>query len=182
MSDLGPVDFLRRVAGACRAGRPLDAADAMELAARIDAYEARAPEGVTLDDAFGVATPPGGRPWWASERRARRDEALRQAAMILRPVGSTAERATALSREIRRYQASAWRWEQKRDMPSRYRGGPREFIFVALRAGLGRIPTGRQLRAILAGENLAEVIANDPCESLLLTLDEAADDRSEASG
>jgi hypothetical protein len=53
-------------------------AEAAWLVGVIAEYEAKAPEGLTLDRAAGLVPPPGQDSWWTVERRRKRDDAIRR--------------------------------------------------------------------------------------------------------
>ena len=159
---------LRRIAEACRAGRPPAPADAQWLAERLEAYEVQAPSGETLDKVLGIATPPGGRPWWWAEARRERDRILRQLARMFYPGRTVAEQAAEIGAAALRYRTSAWRWDRHaRGMPEAYWGTARGLLFEAFRAA--PVPlSARQLQTILAGDEcneLGEVISSQACES-----------------
>jgi hypothetical protein len=77
---LAAVERLKRIAAAARAGEALDADDAIWLSRGLGRYLTAAPAGSRLEDALGLATPPGGSPWWSAQRRAERDARIRELA------------------------------------------------------------------------------------------------------
>lgn len=66
------IDRLRRLIDAL----PALGVDGEWLAAALQRYLDEAPNGVTLDESLGVATPRGGRPWWKAEALRQRDESI----------------------------------------------------------------------------------------------------------
>ena len=111
--DLAAVGRLRRLA-ARFAGETADA-DATWFAGRIEVYLENAPAGLDLDGAFDLTVAPGTSPWWQRERRAARDELLRQLAAAL--PGSCSARAHALAERLRRYAGSGWPLDRRRGAP-----------------------------------------------------------------
>jgi hypothetical protein len=92
-----------------RASRTLKAspdASCVWVASCIQTYLAKAPDGARLEELLGLATPPGGTPWWAASKQSRRDKLLRQVAMIMD--GSTHQRAIALQAKLRHYASTEW--------------------------------------------------------------------------
>jgi hypothetical protein len=70
---------------------------------------------LTLEQALGLATPPGGAPWWRAERAAARDAVLRELAAGFS--GPVATRAQALALLLRRYAATGWPHDRRRGEP-----------------------------------------------------------------
>lgn len=79
------------------------------FAAALAEYEASAPHGLELGEAFGLALAPGAVPWWALERRQQRDELLREITCRHFPTLSTRAAAAEIADRIDRYQAGNWR-------------------------------------------------------------------------
>ena len=99
---LAAVERLRRLAPVLAEGDD----DARWLADALGRYLAAAAAGVDLDQALGLATPPGGSPWWRSATEAQRDAAIRQLAAGI--PGSTNAKAVAVQCQLRRYASVAW--------------------------------------------------------------------------
>jgi hypothetical protein len=79
------------------------------FAAALAEYEASAPRGVDLGEAFGLQAAAGARQWWESERRRHRNEILRELAARHFPGLSTRAAADAIVTALVRYQATRWR-------------------------------------------------------------------------
>jgi hypothetical protein len=106
--------------------------------------------GVKLD-AFGVAVPPGGSPWWAEQRRAERDAAIRALAATF--PGSASAWALATAEALRRYDSVGWRLDRRRGGP---RGGdPRRRLLFAIFAADPDPPTSmRRIYNIIVAESI----------------------------
>jgi hypothetical protein len=115
MTALAAVARLRRLVASADAGEPLAAEAVTALAAGLRTYLDQAPTGVTLEQALGLATPPGGTPWWRAERVAARDAVLRDLAAGF--AGPVATRAQALALLPRRYAATGWPHDRRRGEP-----------------------------------------------------------------
>ena len=141
-SGFSPADRLRRIVQAA----PTLGPDGEWLSERLDAYLA-ARGATTLDEALGLVAGAGRAPWWAAERLARRDAALRELALLM-PAATIAEIATMLAR----YETTAWcRDSALLAAPADYSATPRGAMFAAFRAGDGSVPTSaKQLRRILS--------------------------------
>ena len=111
--DLAAVERLRRLAA--RFAADATDADATWFAGRIEVYLENAPAGLDLDGAFDLTVAPGTSPWWRTERRAARDELLRQLAAGM--PGTTTARAHALAERLRRYAGSGWPLDRRRGTP-----------------------------------------------------------------
>ena len=112
---LAAVARLRRVIKAADAGEPLPAEDAAWLSSAVRDYLNQAPAGLMLEQALGLATPPGGTPWWRTELVAARDTVLRELAAGL--AGTVATRAQALALLVRRYASTGWPYDRRRGAP-----------------------------------------------------------------
>jgi hypothetical protein len=99
---LAAAERLRRLVPTLAEGDP----DAQWLASALARYLGSAPSGLDLDAAVGLATPPGGSPWWRAQADAERDQLLRQLAAEFS--GSTHARATQLRARLDRYASIAW--------------------------------------------------------------------------
>jgi hypothetical protein len=148
---MSPIERLRRIAQRALAGERLGE-DSAWLAAAVARYEREAARGVTLDDAFGVATHAGCAPWWREEALARRDQALRELAGRFFGELCVSKQAEELRRLISRYATTTWLRTDRNlsEMPTGYSGTPRELLFRAFSACDGRLPSsGRWLIKIL---------------------------------
>lgn len=114
-ATLAAARRLRRLQAALATGEPLPPEDAAIIAGALGRYLEAAPAGLDLDAALGIATAPGGEAWWRTERRAARDELLRQVAADL--PGSTSARAHALAERLRRYDGTGWPHDRRRGTP-----------------------------------------------------------------
>ncbi len=110
----------------------------------------------SLEEALGLQFPRGGIPWWREEATRERDAALRALVARFWP-GQT---ATAQARHVRtlsrRYAASTWRHDAKREaMPISYVGTPHEWLWRAFASGAPMPLCERQLRHILGADGKA---------------------------
>jgi hypothetical protein len=137
-AGLAAAERMRRVRDALGAGELLDATDAGWLARGLERYLTGAAAGVKLEDALGVAVPPGGSPWWSERRRAERDAAIRELAVTF--PGSTSARALATAEALRRYGSAAWRLDHARGGP--LGGDARRKLLFAVFAADEDPPTG----------------------------------------
>ena len=120
------------------------------LAPRLNDYLARAQEGVTLDEALGLAVGRGEAPWHTKEAMAERDDAILALAEYL-PDQSPSAQAEQIATWSRRYVASAWRHDRgKPEMPDHYRGTRKEPLYKALKA-FPRFPKASRIKTILLG-------------------------------
>lgn len=105
----------------------------------------------SIDNAFGLQFPRGGVPWWQEEAIRKRNAALRELAQRFSDHLSVSARARQIRTLTIRYGASAWRRDcERHEMPERYRGTPKEYIWAAFASG-ATMPIGeRQLRNIIA--------------------------------
>ena len=142
MSD--PIGRLRRMASATAGPAP---DDWRWLTNRLKEYLDGAAAGLSLERAMDLATSPGGRPWWSSERLDQRDEALRMLAQQHLADLSVGGQVAAIIRMRARYEATMWKADRLSASPP---GGPdsqRRLLWMVL--GCGRIPGARRLRMIL---------------------------------
>lgn len=104
----------------------------------------------SVDEALGLRFARGGIPWWREEATRVRDAALRELAarhFAGLSVGAQARQIGTLSI---RYSESAWRSDRSRaEMPARYAGSPREWLWRAFMSGAPMPLRERQLRKIL---------------------------------
>ncbi len=147
MPEPRPIDRLRQVRDAARAGRPLPPDAAEWLAERLDRYEDQAPSGLDLDAAFGLAQR-GGSAWWHEEARRQRDatiRALRDQYFADAPLDAAVKAIHLLAT---RYQAASARRDAAKAEADLVADGRRRLIAAALRTGR-TFPGQKQLRAIL---------------------------------
>jgi hypothetical protein len=144
---MSAADRLRNAAAALRRD---GGADALAVACDIERYLEDAAIGLTLDIALGVSPAPGATPWWETEKRERRNAAIRELReRYFGNVGITAA-ARAIEEEARRYQAATWRHDRGREKNA---SGDerRKLLGAALGTGLP-FPGSRQLRTILGNQ------------------------------
>ena len=148
------ADRLRRLAVAA----PTLGPDGAWLAEVLVQYLVRAPAGLTLDAACGLALGPGGEPWWRTEARHRRDDLIRDMRRKFFPTKSTHGAAVAITDAARRYEATGWRRDRTlASPPPGYAGTIRETLWLVLATG-ERFPSGwRQITEILDGRKLQSI-------------------------
>lgn len=132
----------------------------------------------SVDDALGLHSAKGGVPWWLEEGMRRRDGALR--ALAARFLDSETVNAKAIQISLLAQRFAAANWRQDRDlaeMPARYQGTVKEYLWIAFKSGAPMPLGARRLRTILAGaeasppEPLPEAqaaLAHDACPDWLL--------------
>lgn len=120
------------------------------LAASLSTYLEGADKGLSLEEAFGVATAQGQPPWWRQEAHEKRDEAIRLVADHFGNIGIT-QQADEILKTANRYITTAWRRDRDRDEPPpEYAGTEREHLWKALQATGGKFPESpRHVRRIL---------------------------------
>ena len=145
---LATIDTLRDISRRCLADETLSAEQSHWLGATLESFLDH--RRTSIDDAMGLKFPQGGVPWWREEAIRKRNAALRELAQrYLGDLGPSA-RARQVWTMATRYGASAWRHDQdKDDLPLRYRGTPKEFIWRAFASGAAMPVCQRQLRTIL---------------------------------
>jgi hypothetical protein len=106
----------------------------------------------SLDEALGLRFSKGGVPWWLEEGMRLRDAALRDLAERFLANESTTAQAQQILVMAERFAAANWPNDVRRaEMPDRYRGTPKECLWLAFKSG-APMPLGeRRLRSILAG-------------------------------
>ena len=141
-SDIG---LIRRLAARQETSHDLDL-----VAARFRLFLDTAPDGATLNDAFGLTPTIGGISWWRQEAFQKRDAAIRALAKAFYPNRSRREQAAQIRKAMLAYDTSAWRFDRHETNPPRnYIGTEKEMIFDALSAH-GIVPSARQIRRILS--------------------------------
>lgn len=125
---------LRRIRDAAAAGVALGE-DGPWLAAGLDAYLRRAPQGLTLPAALDLAVPVGGTPWWRTDALARRDDALRRLGGEFYGSLQPRDRAAAIGVALRRYASTSWpRDRHLTSCPARLIGTVGELLFAIMSA------------------------------------------------
>ena len=138
------VDLLRRIAA-----RRETEADRLILADRIRTYLQSAPDGLTLDSAFGLIARSGEHRWWRTEALRTRDAAIRALAAAFYPDRSHAKQAAEIRAALLAYRTTTWRFDRcLTEPPARYLGTAREIMFDCMRA-CDVVPSERQVRRIL---------------------------------
>ena len=95
-------------------------------------YIAHAHEGLSLDQALGIAVVRGGETWWSREHRLRRDEAICEFFARYCLGKTDARRRAILQHELLRYQRKQWAGDKRQPMiPPAYEGTPRALLFKA---------------------------------------------------
>jgi hypothetical protein len=77
MSEPSPIGQLMRLASDIEAGRPVRPDDSAYVVAAIRTYVHQAPEGMSMEKAFGLAPGQGHSPWWVEGARRTRDDLIR---------------------------------------------------------------------------------------------------------
>jgi len=105
----------------------------------------------SVDEALGLRFAKGGVPWWLEEAMRERDAALRLLVERFFPAESTSARAFHVHEMSERYAAANWIADRLRsELPDRYRGTAKEYLWRAFKSG-APMPLGeRRLRTILA--------------------------------
>jgi len=122
---------------------------ARRFGGRLVDYLEHAPLGAKLEVCLGLVSM-NGEAWWRFEARVTRDNALRELAMRFYADRKTASAAYEISKETKRYAASAWRFDRsKADMPPLYRGTRQELLWRAFTSGAKMPLERRQLATII---------------------------------
>jgi hypothetical protein len=144
-----PIAFLRRVASAAAAGKPLEPADGAWFARCLGNYLADASKGLSMEEAFDMARARGQVAWWTQEQLDRRDELVRRMAAEFFPNLSRPQQAREIAKAGKLYASAGWRRDKGRaGVPPDQRGTLRELLFLA--CATEHFPLGeRQLQEIL---------------------------------
>lgn len=103
-----------------------------------------------LNEAFGVIQEHGGVPWWRERAIRQRDAALRALWQEYYRDISVYSRAKAIAEISERYQTTCWPRDRMLDeMPERYRGTPKEYLWQAFRSEAKMPVSERRLRTLL---------------------------------
>ncbi|MBK5960265.1 hypothetical protein CCR97_18960 [Rhodoplanes elegans] len=156
---LAAAHRLRRLAAALAAGEALTAADAAWLADRFGAYLDGAAEGVTLDDVLGLVPGRGGEHWWRTERRARRDDAVR--ALAGQVDGPDSRRAELVARRLTHYAATGWRTDRRLSEPPVDGAAGRAEMWIAVAMNDGEPLSVRTVRRILEVADVPDQLGHE---------------------
>jgi hypothetical protein len=106
----------------------------------------------SVDEALGLRFAKGGVPWWLEEGMRARDAALRGLAERFFAADSISARAAQIHALSERFAAANWTGDSRQpEMPERYAGTPKEYLWLAFKSG-APMPLGeRRLRGILGG-------------------------------
>lgn len=120
------------------------------IAKAIGRYLLAADDGLTLEDAFELSTPPSCQPWWRIDAISRRDMWLRELVEFF-PQDSLYAMAEAVGAALDRYAVNRWPTEQLLPGPPQSSWStPEQCMWYALDANGGLLLSRRQLRRILA--------------------------------
>jgi len=144
-----PVINLREIARLLTDGEPLPKPLAEWLGVSLQSFLERQHE--SLEDVLGLRWGRGGVPWWMDEAIRVRDDALRQLATHIAPIGSLSERARLVRERSLRYATTAWlRDRYQHALPENYAGTEKEWLWRAFKSQAA-MPLGeRRLRQILS--------------------------------
>ena len=145
---LETIDRLRQIKQRCLSCEPLSNDLSRWIGSALqDFLEQRSN---SVDAALGLRFPQGGVPWWREEAIRVRDGVLRSLARDFLAELTRSAQAKQIATLSVRYAASAWRHDREHcDMPERYRGKVKEYLWLAFTSG-ATMPIGeRQLRNIL---------------------------------
>lgn len=145
-----PVERLREIASRCLNGQPLNYRHSRWLGDALEAYLGK--DSASLEEALGLRYGRGGVPWWREAALRERDAALRELAAQWFAELSPCCRSRRIAELASRYAESGWLIDRKyRDMPARYAGTPKQYLWRAFKSGAA-MPLGeRQIRNITAG-------------------------------
>ncbi len=108
-------------------------------------YLQGAPEGVSLEQAFGLTVGPGRVPWWREESLKARDDAIRRLADQHFGNLDLNSQADEILQTIRRYRRGRWRFDQSKEcIPEYYVGTPSGLLYEAFRSGDGDVPESKR--------------------------------------
>ena len=153
MSLKTPVQRLRRVIADMEA-KPAPTDDDVWFARASRRYLENASDGLTLDQALGLAPAQGEQSWWRREALDRRDTAVRELAGRHLHGMSPAAQAREIESLLRRYASTRWlRSDQYAGgtQPTEYEGRREWWLFEIMATGCGDIGE-RTLRAVLSKE------------------------------
>lgn len=146
---LGNIENLHAIRSRCTADLPLTQDMRLWLASALDRYLEHRCD--SLNEAFGLIQGHGGVPWWRERAIRERDVALRNLARMHMSDLSVYARARRVSELSDRYQQTSWpRDRLLGEMPERYRGTERAWLWKAFRSGAKMPVSERRLRTLIA--------------------------------
>ncbi len=151
---LREIDNLRTIADRCEQRLSLDPELADWLSRSLRDFLSHRVN--NIDEALGIRAPRGGVSWWREEALRKRDAALRALAeeCLVSRACSIRAMASEIAKLSRRYAASSWRFDQENDeMPARYAGTAKKYLWQAFRSGAPMPISDRQIRTIIGGIN-----------------------------
>ncbi len=146
---LGNIETLHVIQSRCADNLPLSAELRDWLAASLGRYLEHDCD--NLNEAFGVVQGHGGVPWWRERAIRERDAALRALSRGHYSTISVYSRAKAIAAISERYQTTCWPRDRLLDeMPARYRGTCKEYLWRAFRSEAKMPVSERRLRTLLS--------------------------------
>jgi hypothetical protein len=146
---LGNIETLYAIHTRCAEGLPLTPDLRSWLASSLDRYLGHTCD--NLNEAFGLIQGHGGVPWWRERAIRERDAALRKLSRGHYGDISVYSRAKAIAAISQRYQTTCWpRDQQLEEMPERYRGTRKEYLWRAFRSEAKMPVSERRLRSLLS--------------------------------
>lgn len=145
-----PVERLHEIASRCLNGQPLNRRHSRWLGYALASYLGK--DSSSLEEALGLRYGRGGVPWWREAALRQRDAALRELAADCFPDSSPCCRSRRIAQLAARYAATGWLADREvPDMPARYAGTPKQYLWRAFKSGAA-MPLGeRQIRNVTAG-------------------------------
>lgn len=145
----GSIEVLQDIRTRCAGDAPLTPELRQWLADSLGRYLERECE--SLNTAFGVIQSHGGVPWWREDGIRQRDAALRALSREHYGTLSIYGRAKAVAEAAQRYETVCWpRDRLAENMPTHYRGTPKEHLWRAFRSAAKMPVSERRLRTLLA--------------------------------
>ena len=145
----GNIETLHAIHSRCAGDLPLTADLRSWLASSLDRYLTHDCD--NLNEAFGLVQGHGGVPWWRERAIRQRDEALRALSRETYGDISVYSSAKAIAEISERYQTTCWpRDRQLSEMPERYRGTPKAYLWRAFKSEAKMPVSERRLRTLLA--------------------------------
>lgn len=145
---LGNIETLHAIHTCCVQDRPLPETLRAWLASSLARYLDHDCD--NLNEAFGVIHGHGGVPWWRERGIRQRDQALRGLAHAHYANHTVYARAREIAEISERYAATCWPRDRLLDeMPTRYSGTPKEYLWRAFRSDAKMPVSERRLRTLL---------------------------------